>query len=668
MDTINLSELFNKRLFRVPDFQRGYAWENVQLEAFWHDFLNLREDRSHYAGLITLEEIPKEKISTISIRDRWLMDVEKYKAFSVIDGQQRLTTSVIFIQSLIETVRELPENAGKELDAIHVVDGLSLAKITEDFICKRKRSPSGVGEPCYKFGYMGTGDNPSADCLRFEILKAEAVGPWDKTLYTANLLGAKAYFKKVLSKYIANTADAWEVYQKFTEHFLFKEFLIEKSFDVFVTFETMNMRGKPLSTLELLKNRLIYLTSLYSVDELGNGERDSLRKLINDTWKVIYQQLGRGAKLRMRDDDFLKDHWLFTEKYTRAHGLAYKRFLLDEHFIVARVYRVDVVDAGDDVEEYDDSDSGEYDAGVGKQSDAKLEVREIQKYVESLRGSVKLWVDSHFTLSWRPANSEDEVWLDKLNRLGMGSLRPLVTVVLKNVMEASVRARIFKEMERFLFVSFRLTQCRSDFGNSDFYRAAKELNDGVLSVDDLLSQLRGKTDWSYSKNKDKFYRHLHDKSGGYYEWVALKYFLFEYESHLAEKNGSAKVDWSAVRKEKKNKVTIEHIYPQTPDKEWERVFTGDGQWLHNHLTSLGNMLLLSHAKNASLQNHAYAVKRERYQVGSYSENEVARDYVDWTPDAVRTRGLKLLDFMSERWGITMRRDEKEKLLFLDWKE
>ena len=38
---------------------------------------------------------------------------------------------------------------------------------------------------------------------------------------------------------------------------------IADDYDVFVAFETMNNRGKKLTNLELLKNRLIYLTTLY---------------------------------------------------------------------------------------------------------------------------------------------------------------------------------------------------------------------------------------------------------------------------------------------------------------------------------------------------------------------------------------------------------------------
>ena len=37
-----------------------------------------------------------------------------------------------------------------------------------------------------------------------------------------------------------------------------EEYVINSKLDIFVTFETMNNRGKNLSQLELLKNRLIY--------------------------------------------------------------------------------------------------------------------------------------------------------------------------------------------------------------------------------------------------------------------------------------------------------------------------------------------------------------------------------------------------------------------------
>lgn len=38
------SQLFQNRLFRIPDYQHGYAWLQ-QLVDFWDDLVNLQSDR-----------------------------------------------------------------------------------------------------------------------------------------------------------------------------------------------------------------------------------------------------------------------------------------------------------------------------------------------------------------------------------------------------------------------------------------------------------------------------------------------------------------------------------------------------------------------------------------------------------------------------------------------
>ena len=43
-----LSLLFQNRLFRIPDYQRGYAWQKEQLNDFWEDIENLRDGKNHY--------------------------------------------------------------------------------------------------------------------------------------------------------------------------------------------------------------------------------------------------------------------------------------------------------------------------------------------------------------------------------------------------------------------------------------------------------------------------------------------------------------------------------------------------------------------------------------------------------------------------------------------
>ena len=51
-----------------------------------------------------------------------------------------------------------------------------------------------------------------------------------------------------------------------------------------------------------------------------------------------------------------------------------------------------------------------------------------------------------------------------------------------------------------------------------------------------------------------------------------------------------------------------------------------------------------------------------YKDGSLSEKELC-DYEEWREEEVKHRGLKLLDFMSERWEIDFK-DEEEKLKLL----
>ena len=56
-----LSVLFQNRLFRIPDYQRGYAWKHGQLADFWDDLMNLHEDKYHYTGLLSLKVVnPKD--------------------------------------------------------------------------------------------------------------------------------------------------------------------------------------------------------------------------------------------------------------------------------------------------------------------------------------------------------------------------------------------------------------------------------------------------------------------------------------------------------------------------------------------------------------------------------------------------------------------------------
>lgn len=100
-DLISLSQLFDKRIYRIPDYQRGYAWTNSQLEDFWDDLNNLTEDRYHYTGMLSLKLL-KEDIYSKWNEEQWIIKEKDYSAFHVVDGQQRLTTFIILASSIIK--------------------------------------------------------------------------------------------------------------------------------------------------------------------------------------------------------------------------------------------------------------------------------------------------------------------------------------------------------------------------------------------------------------------------------------------------------------------------------------------------------------------------------------------------------------------------------------
>ena len=101
----SISKIFTERLFRIPDYQRGYAWTNKHLLDFWNDLTNLEENNNHYAGVITLESVSEEKCSKWD-DDLWIIKSKSFEPFYVVDGQQRLTTVLILIKAIIETMKD----------------------------------------------------------------------------------------------------------------------------------------------------------------------------------------------------------------------------------------------------------------------------------------------------------------------------------------------------------------------------------------------------------------------------------------------------------------------------------------------------------------------------------------------------------------------------------
>jgi len=128
----SLKSIFKDRLFKIPDYQRGYAWTTKQLKDFWEDLVNLPVERFHYTGVLSLKKVEGSIWKTWN-EECWLIEDRGYKPFHIVDGQQRLTTFVIFIQAVSELLKDLPEYKDKTEDEIYL-GSFSLKNIRDEYL------------------------------------------------------------------------------------------------------------------------------------------------------------------------------------------------------------------------------------------------------------------------------------------------------------------------------------------------------------------------------------------------------------------------------------------------------------------------------------------------------------------------------------------------------
>jgi hypothetical protein len=162
----------------------------------------------------------------------------------------------------------------------------------------------------------------------------------------------------------------------------------------------MDNRGKKLSNLELLKNRLIYLSTLLP-NPISDAERRTLRKNINDVWKTVFEFLGREKNDPLDDDDFLWAHWAMYFTFARNEAGELEKFLLNRHFTVKNVV------------------------------DNTVQAADLQNYVGSIQSSVRSWHEIHFPSRANSLSDEVRRGLERLDRLGRGAFEPLLIAALQ---------------------------------------------------------------------------------------------------------------------------------------------------------------------------------------------------------------------------------------------
>jgi uncharacterized protein with ParB-like and HNH nuclease domain len=253
--------------FFIPDYQREYSWEeDEQIKDFWLDLDDLVENKreSHFFGQIVIHDDHEDK--------------KKY----IIDGQQRSSTSIIFL-SVVRQLFDDIYNETKKDGARNKVEDIRLKIIG--------RWSEEENELQFHLGKI---DNVFfRDFIQRGIpLTEEIVEPSHKRIkeayeYLYNELVEKLKDLDNNDKYLKLV----EYYNGFKDKFSLMCVETDDMNEAFIIFETLNARGKELETSDLLKNHL-FKTSDNLIEEVKtewlkmqeNADGIDLTKYIRTIW------------------------------------------------------------------------------------------------------------------------------------------------------------------------------------------------------------------------------------------------------------------------------------------------------------------------------------------------------------------------------------------------
>lgn len=277
-DTLPLHRIFDgERRFVAPLYQRPYVWERTpQLETFWEDIREIAE------RLLADETVSPQFLGAI-VLDQVRQQLGFVETRTIIDGQQRLTTSQLFL----EAFADLCEASGATDEAAQ------LRTLT------RNRRPM------------------SKDLdAQFKVWPTNADQAQFRTVMNARhrdeaghgrIAAAYQYFHEQLEAWLgqgdASTIRAEALLRAVWDHLRVVVIDLDRDDDAQTIFETLNARGTPLLPSDLVKNYLLQrarregadLDVLYQAHWQPMDEKDAY-------WR---HAVGSGHAARPRIDVFL---------------------------------------------------------------------------------------------------------------------------------------------------------------------------------------------------------------------------------------------------------------------------------------------------------------------------------------------------------------------------
>ena len=279
--TSYLELIGNGKAYRVPSYQRDYAWREQEWEDLWNDILDLRGQSGgwHYMGALVVQ-------------------ARSDREFTIIDGQQRLATIGILSLAVIGKLHRM---ADQGIDAERNRERAK--ELRNRFI--GEKDPASLIESS-RLNLSKTDDAFYQDYL---VQLRDPLNP--RGLPQSNALLWKCF------RYFSAQLDALDDIRKDGEALagilsetvarclLFILITVDDELHAYTVFETLNARGVELTTADLLKN---YLFSKVRVQ----SDLDALQR----RWQALIATV-----TPERFSDFLRYHLLCEQARIRKERL-----------------------------------------------------------------------------------------------------------------------------------------------------------------------------------------------------------------------------------------------------------------------------------------------------------------------------------------------------------
>jgi uncharacterized protein with ParB-like and HNH nuclease domain len=626
-----LEDLFNKQIkFRIPVFQRHYVWNQTdQWQPLWDDFINKYSERSnqnknhpHYTGSIVLFQ---EATTTSSV-----------STYSVIDGQQRLTTFQLFVTAFREICRKHvgDKDLLNDLEKLLFNDKVYGQQDFENQ--KHKLVPTKFNNEEFKIILDNTFEEVE-ELLINPILNEYGFG-WKTYRNEAKkryrMLSAYLFFYRKIENVIQEAKEPLEVIipkllLTLKKDFQFVEINLDQNDDPQMIFETMNGRGASLTETDLIRNYVFMRANKYDIN-------------LDDVYDKYWDEFDNANSIFK---------WHDKTSRGRYYGTFFQFFIID--YLTLKL-NTDI--------RYDQVFYQYKFYIVNKSSFQNIEeeLKELNRFSSIFK---KIVAPNKKTVLGRFAS--------RLKDMGITTIYPLLlTVEGDRQINIVDKEKIYLALDSYVTRRFLCGYTTKNYNNVflDFIKYLIQNKTAEIFVDFLKSKTGDSNLWPTDVIiKEKLLeRPIYKQEKG--KSKSLCNILLEIEKYKRGKK-QEKIEFT------NEGLTIEHLMPQKWYENWpledgfiskeefeiaiHAVMTEEDpqgiyhkiQNRNNSLHSIGNLTILTDSLNPSISNNSFEIKKmEIAKQSTLKLNTYFLDKDNWDETEIKKRADDLLESVLNVWS------------------